>query len=90
MKARQVLSDEDRVRRGQRAADAMAFMEDIFEGVRVYLLESIETTSPSDSAAILEQHRGLQNLAKVKKALELCISDGQIANAISESQLRRG
>lgn len=77
------MTDEQRIARGQRFEAAKAVLEEVFEGVRGHLLDRIENAPPSRGEDILEMHRGLQNLAKVRQAIQLVISDGQHAEGAS-------
>lgn len=74
------MTPEERMARGQQAQAAQAFMADIFDGVRTHLLN--ELVEANDPEAILEGHRSIRTLATIRKAIELVISDGQIAASI--------
>jgi hypothetical protein len=85
------MTNEERQARGQKYVLLRLEADELFDAVRTILLETIESTSPNDAASILEMHRGLQNLSKVREAIKLVIMDGQSADAaIRAAQLHRG
>lgn len=85
------LTDEQRLQRGETYRLLRQEADPLFDAVRTILLEQIEATSPNEAASILEMHRGLQNLSKVREAIKLVIMDGQSAEAsIRAAQLHRG
>lgn len=85
------MTDEKRAARGQTYQLLRQEADPLFDAVRTILLEKIEDASPHDGAAILEMHRGLQNLSKLREAIKLVIIDGQHAEAaIRAAQMHRG
>lgn len=77
------MTDEERINRSRRYSAVRDILNELLEGVREHLLHEIENTSPERAADILEMHRGLQNLAKVREAISLVISDGHYAETAS-------
>lgn len=83
------MTDDERVSRAQRYANVTPLLNEIFDGVRTALLEELAATSTSRPDDVLEMHRGLHNLEKLKQAVRSVVADGQIAAAASVARLNR-
>jgi signal transduction protein with GAF and PtsI domain len=82
-------NEQQRVNRGKRFEGVREPLDDLFQGVRAHLLEMIEEAAPGDPN-VLEMHRGLQNLLKLRTALRRVIDDGLTAEAaLRQEQLHR-
>lgn len=75
------MTDDERISRGRQATTELKLTEDAFRGVEAHLLEKLLETSPDQPDRVLEIHRAVQNLALVRKALLLMVTDGQYAAA---------
>lgn len=83
------MTEEQRIARGQHYEQFRDAIAAVFDGVRQVILEEIENASPGRADDILEMHRGLQNLAKVRHAISLVIADGNAAAATNIARLHR-
>jgi hypothetical protein len=85
------MNDEQRIARGQRAQSEMSLTEEVFDGVRTVLIEQLVELPPTEPEQILEVHRSIQNLARVRKAMMAVINDGMVvAKAVEIAALTRG
>lgn len=84
------MTDAERIARGRRYEDARPTLDELFDALRQKLLNDIENADPKRGDDILEMHRGLQNIAKLRHAVLLVINDGMLAaNAASVVRLNR-
>lgn len=84
------MTEAERIARGRRYEDAKPILDELLGGLRAKLLNDIEAASPQRGDDILEMHRGLQNVAKLRHAVMLVISDGMAAeHAAGVARLNR-
>jgi hypothetical protein len=85
------MTDEQKAAIGNKYAGLKDTYDELFDAVRTLLLEQIEDAPPDGPQHILEMHRGLQNLSKVRDGLTRIILHGQHAEAaIKAALLHRG
>lgn len=82
------MTDEERIARGQRAASELRLTEEAFTAVRNNLIERMMETA--DQASILQFHAAVGTVDRVRHALQLVVSDGQMASAaVAQAGLAR-
>lgn len=84
------MTEAERAARGQRAGQEYAELESAFAKTREAILNALAETPPGQPDKVLKLHMAAQNLAAVKQAMVMVISDGVAAqHAIAVAGLTR-
>lgn len=84
------MTDEERVQKGNQAANELRMTGEAFDKVRDAILAELVQTSPGQPEKVLALHRAVQNLTAVKTALIGVVNDGLMArDAIAKAGLTR-
>lgn len=85
------MTDAQTAAEGKKYQTLRAELDPLFAAFRDVLLKQLEEAPPTDPASILEMHRGLQNMAKLKEAISNVVNNGLYAEAaLRQAQMHRG
>lgn len=84
-----ILTDDERIARGHRAANELKITDEAFAGIEADLYRRLKETSALDVDNVRHFHRCIQLLGQVQHALKLAVVDGNNAAAIAAAGLAR-